>query len=194
MKLYNILFLLTALFFTACSSPPANTANTTANITNTTANTANTANTMTAPIQSSIAASAVSPIDSLKAMNEAGRTKDTAALKRLVSKASLAMMEANAQKQNTTVDDLLSRGNTSNYEELPEMRNETITGGTATVELRDKTSENWRTMPLVMEDGVWKVAIDRFIATSMKQIPEEKKTPAGDSNKQAKTDKSKTNK
>jgi hypothetical protein len=128
-------------------------------------------------------------------MNEAGRVKNTAALKSIVSKASLAMMEANAKKQNTTVDDLLGRGNTEDYEELPEMRNETITGSTATVELKDKTADNWRTMPLVKEDGVWKVAIDKFIETRMKQAKEEmKKSASSNSNKQAKTDKSKTNK
>ena len=194
MKIYSILFLLIAPFLAACSSPPANTANTTTNttasVTNTVANTADT----TTQNQSPIAASAVSPIDSLKAMHEAGRVRNTVALKSLVSKATLAMMEANAKKQNTTVDELLNKSNTANYEELPEMRNETITGGTATVELKDKTSENWRTMPLVMEEGVWKVAIDKFIEARMKQAKEEMNNSASNSNKQMKTDKSKTNK
>ena len=96
------------------------------------------------------------------------------------------MMEENAKQQNSTVDELLKKDSGAPFEELPEMRNEKITGDAATVEVKDKNSEKWVTLPFVKEDGVWKVALDKFIQDAMKQMNEEMKMPAADnSNKQA---------
>lgn len=104
------------------------------------------------------------------------------------------MMEENAKSQNTTVDELLAKGSAAPFEELPVMRNEKIAGDTATVEVKDKSSEKWTTLPFVKEDGGWKVALDKFVEEMKKKMTEEMKTPAGNSNKTANTGKSKTDK
>jgi len=124
--------------------------------------------------------STVSPMDTMRALNEAARKKDTATLKSFVSKGTLSMMEENAKRQNSTVDELLKKDSGAPFEELPEMRNEKITGDAATVEVKDKNSEKWVTLPFVKEDGVWKVALDKFIQDAMKQMNEEMKMPAAD--------------
>ena len=143
--------------------------------------------------QTPSASSAVSPMDTMKALNEAARNKDNATLKNLVSKGTLALMEENAKQQNTTVDALLAKGSGAPFEKLPEMRNEKITGETATVEVKDKSAEKWTTLPFVKEDGVWKVALDKFMQDAMRQMTEQMKKPA-DSNKTANTAKTKTDK
>jgi len=169
MKIYFILIITLCVLMAACSSPSAN-----------------------AP-QSQPSAT-VSPMETMKALNEAARSKDTATLKNLVSRGTLTMMEENAKSQNTTVDELLAKGSAAPFEELPVMRNEKIAGDTATVEVKDKSSEKWTTLPFVKEDGGWKVALDKFVEEMKKKMTEEMKTPAGNSNKTANTGKSKTDK
>lgn len=170
MKIYFlIVFTLFALMSAACSSPSAN-----------------------APQNQSAAAG--SPTATMKTLNEAARNKDNATLKNLVSKGTLALMEENAKQQNTTVDALLAKGSAASFEELPEMRNETITGETATVEVKDKSAEKWTTLPFVKEDGVWKVALDKFMQDAMRQMTEQMKKPAADSNKTANAAQTKTDK
>ena len=172
MKIYFVVIIAVCALAAACSSPSSN-----------------------SPQNQSLSAlAAVSPTETMKALNEAARNKDNATLKNLVTKGTLALMEQNAKQQNTTVDALLAKGSGASFEELPEMRNEKITGETATVEVKDKSAEKWTTLPFAKEDGIWKVALDKFMQETMKQMTEQMKAPAGNSNKTANTDKSRSNK
>lgn len=112
---------------------------------------------------------AMTPTETMKALNEASRTKDAETIKKLVSKGTLDMLEISAKRQNTTVDELLKQDKGAPFKELPEMRNEKITGDTATVEVKNNSARGWETLPFVKEDGIWKVAIDKFMEDVMQK-------------------------
>jgi len=102
------------------------------------------------------------PTDVMKTLYEASKTKDVEAVKKSISKGTLALFEESAKAQNTTVDELLRKDEGAPFKELPEMRNEKIEGDTATIELKSMTTNNWETVPFVKEDRIWKLALDKF--------------------------------
>ena len=118
---------------------------------------------------------ALSPTETMKALNEAANKKDSEAIKKLVSQGTLDLLEQSAQQQKTTVDELLKRDEGAPFQELPETRNEKITGETATIEIKNNATNDWETMPFVKENGVWKIALDKFLDDAMKRMNEEMK-------------------
>lgn len=164
MKIYSITFLISALFLTACSSSqPTNTATNSA--VNSTANSTTSTNKATVNTAQSAPPKVIaqSPTDAMKALNEASKTNDAAAIKGLVSKGTLALLEKNAQEKNTTVDELLQRDESMPFEDIPEMRNEKITGDKATLEIKNTLSGQYSTVPFVKEDGSWRIAFDIYL-------------------------------
>lgn len=124
----------------------------------------------------------LSPTETMKALNEASRKKDVETIKKLVSKGTLELLEQSAQRQETTVDELLRRDEGAPFQELPETRNEKISGDTATIEIKNNATNDWETMPFVKENGVWKIALDRFMEDVMQRMNEEmKELPANPS-------------
>jgi hypothetical protein len=138
----------------------------------------------------------MSPTETIKALNEASKTKDVETIKKLVSKNTLALLEKAAQAQNITVDELLKKDNGAPFQELPETRNEKITGDTATLEIKNTATNDWETLPFVKEDGAWKVAFDIFVEDVKKRITEQMNKPPADapiSNDSGETKKPETN-
>ena len=179
MKIYSIIFIISAFILTACSSSQSNnTAANTANAINTANSAVNAANVTVQNLPPEQKPSTVSPTETMKAMNEAAKAKNPAALKLVISKGTLALIEKNAQEQGTTVEELLSRDEDAPFQETPEMRNEKITGNRATVELKNTRSGEWSTLPFVKEDGVWKVAMDEYLENVRKQMTEQMNDPA----------------
>jgi len=127
------------------------------------------------------------PSDTLRALNEASKKKDADGIKKLLSKGTLELLEKNASTQKTTSADLLTRENGAPFRELPEIRGEKIEGETAVVEVKsDMRSENDK-IPLVKEDGEWKVALDKYAEEARKRFTEEmNKSPNPESNNPAK--------
>ena len=117
----------------------------------------------------------LSPTETMRALNDAAKKKDAEAIKKLVSKGTLDLLEQSAQQQKTTVDELLKRDEGAPFQELPETRNEKITGETATIEIKNNATNDWELMPFVKENGVWKIALDRFLDDAMKRMNEEMK-------------------
>jgi hypothetical protein len=80
-----------------------------------------------------------SPTATMTAFFEAGKKKDPDGFKRTLSKGSLDLMESFAKAQNKTLDDALKSGMASpeaaEQSQTPAMRNEKITGDTATLEV-----------------------------------------------------------
>ena len=107
-------------------------------------------------------APAMSPIAAYKAFQEANRRKDYEAVKRSFSKASLEMITEEAKKQNKTLDEFVKQ-QTDRARNDEEVSNEKINGDTATIELKDKDGTSSITLPMVIEDGAWKIAYDRFM-------------------------------
>ncbi|MGC2236859.1 MAG: nuclear transport factor 2 family protein [Pyrinomonadaceae bacterium] len=133
-------------------------------------------------------ASQRTPTETLKALNEASKKKDPAAIKKLLSKGTLVLLDNAALSANTTSDELLKKDDGAPFQELPEIRGEKIEGDTAIVMVKnDVTSEN-ENIPLVKEDGEWKVALDKYLDELKQRFTEEMnkvkdaETPASNSN------------
>lgn len=197
MKNYTIAILISSVIFTACGTPAptntnsANAANSAQN--QTAANTNSNANSTANSIANSTAPSALSPTETMKALNEAAKKKDTAAIKKFVSKGTLALMEDRAKEQGTTLDELLKSDEGTPFDELPEMRNENIVGEKATLEVKDTSEDEWTTLPFVKEDGVWKIALDEYVEELEQRMLEEMKKPPAKTGKETGADKKETN-
>lgn len=94
------------------------------------------------------------PAESFKAFYEAAKKKDASSIKRMVSKRMLAELEAQAKKENKTLDEYLV--SVELPATMPEARNEQIEGDTASVEFKMR-GELWRAIKFVREDGAWKL-------------------------------------
>ena len=167
-----------ALLVAGCSKTDnANSSN--ASSTNKTSTTTNTSTTSS----TSSSSTAASPTAAYKAFQEANKRKDYAAVKSRFSKASLEMLTQEAKNQNKTLDefvkDQVDKGTSDE-----EVVNEKIDGDSATVDLKDKNSSI--TLPMVKEDGEWKIAYDRFLKQMQeafdKMSKEGAKPPASNQN------------
>lgn len=174
MKIYTVILTVLAAFAViACSkTEPAN-------------QPPNTANTAVQPNQAIVetqpAQPALSPSDTLKALNEASKKKDTGAIKSYLSNGTLALLEESAAKQKQQVDDLLKEDGSAPFYELPKILGEKVEGETATVEVENAMTKAAEKIPFVKENGVWKVAIDVYLKNLEAEI--EKESETSDSNK-----------
>jgi predicted Rossmann fold nucleotide-binding protein DprA/Smf involved in DNA uptake len=103
------------------------------------------------------------PTDALKAYIDAASRKDVAAMKSHLSQGTLKLMEDGAKAMNKNLDDMLKEESGQMPPEAANIKysNEKVTGDTATV---DMTAQGQTaTMPLVKENGEWKLALDKFI-------------------------------
>jgi len=112
------------------------------------------------------------PSATFKTFFEAQQRKDVAGMKQVLSKTSLAMMEASAKQQGVTLDKMIQsqiENPSARIDKVPEMRNEKINGDSATVELRNEDANRWDTMYFVKEDGAWKIALDRTMEEMLRK-------------------------
>ena len=113
------------------------------------------------------------PTETYNALMEATRKKDPAEIKKLLSKGTLVQLENAALAQNTTSDELLRRDSIG-FEENPELVGEKIVSDTlAYVEIKNEITKENEQMPLVKEDGEWKVAIDLYLKELEKRFTED---------------------
>lgn len=83
---------------------------------------------------------------------------DIAGVKRYLSRESLQMMENIAKREGKTLDELFNEAARMDARKpQPAFGNESITGDTATVDIQTP-GQPALTMPLVKEDGEWKLA------------------------------------
>lgn len=112
-----------------------------------------------------------SPTATFKAFFEASKKKDSAAMKKTLSKGTVDMFEKLAKEQNKSFDEMLKGIDKDGKDEkMPETRNEKITGDTATLEVKNEKTEKWDTLPFVKENGEWKIALDKFIENMIKDL------------------------
>jgi hypothetical protein len=114
----------------------------------------------------------LSPTETMKALNEATKTKDVETVKKLISKGTLDLVGQSAKKQNTTVEELLKKDGGMPFQEF-EARNEKIEGDKAIIEVKNNALNSWEAIPFVKEDGIWKVALDVFYENLKKTDEEE---------------------
>ena len=113
------------------------------------------------------------PLDALKAYNQAIKEKDAAKIKNSLSKASLKMAQDEAGAQNISVDEIVGRETLySPIQTTVKIRNQKIAGETATIEVENSYG-TWDVVPFVKEDGRWKIAKERYADELMKQSQED---------------------
>ena len=113
------------------------------------------------------------PTETYNALMEATKKKDPAEIKKLLSKGTLVELEKAALAQNTTSDELL-RKDEIGVVENPELVGEKIVSDTlAYVEIKNEITKENERMPLVKEDGEWKVAIDLYLEELKKRFTED---------------------
>ncbi|MBA3694864.1 MAG: nuclear transport factor 2 family protein [Acidobacteria bacterium] len=140
----------------------------------------------------------VSPTDVLKTYIEASDRKDLAAVKQTFSKGTMKMYEDAAQKRQISIDEVIKDqfelASSAELKSKLELGKETIEGDTAMVEVKDNTTGNLERIPFVKEDGVWKVALDKFMEDLMNKMREEMNMPASNLTKPDGSNKSEVNK
>jgi hypothetical protein len=103
-----------------------------------------------------------SPSDTVLSYADAAKRKDVETVKSLLSKGSLEMFEAVAAVKGVTTDELLLNEAAAAPGAI-EIGNEVITGETATVEIKNFLTGKFDIrIPLVKEDGQWKLARDVY--------------------------------
>jgi hypothetical protein len=108
--------------------------------------------------QEASAADPSSPQATMTAYYEAGKRKDAAALKTLVSSSSLKALENPA----VPVERVLLGMVEEMPDAMPKVRNERIDGDRATLEAWNADTQAWDDVILVREDGAWKIAFDEM--------------------------------
>jgi hypothetical protein len=157
MKIYLLIAtVFTALLFSACGGDATNTTN--ANRANNAAPTNTNANVLTpqtpTPIATTNNAPTLTPV--YKAYCAAWVKKDEAALRKIYSSDTIEDFEKTMKADGIkTLADFLSDDKASN--ELCEVRNEKITGDTATAEVKTLGYPNGITAVFVKENGEWKL-------------------------------------
>ena len=97
------------------------------------------------------------PLETFKTYTKAIKAKDTAAMKTLLSAATLKMHEQEAKAQGVSVDDIVKRETLfGESQKSVEYRNEKIDGDKATLQVKTQYG-SWETVPFVREDGEWKI-------------------------------------
>ena len=103
-----------------------------------------------------------SPSDTVLSYADAAKRKDVETVKSLLSKGSLEMFEAVAAVKGVTIEELLLNEAAAAPGTI-EIGNEVINGETATVEIKNLLTGNFDIkIPLVKEDGQWKLARDVY--------------------------------
>jgi len=111
-----------------------------------------------------------SPTATFKAFVEAQKNKDVVGIKKRLSRKTLTMAENSALAQKKTVDEAIAEDfPAAQAQKTPEMRNEKITGDSATLEVQDAAGKEWQTIYFVKEDGDWKIALDKTIEELLKK-------------------------
>jgi len=97
------------------------------------------------------------PLETFKTYTKAIKKKDTAAMKVMLSDATIKMDEQEAKAQGIPLDDVLSRETLFiASQKSVEYRDEKINGDKATLQVKNSFG-SWETVPFVREDGVWKI-------------------------------------
>lgn len=112
------------------------------------------------------------PLETFKTYIKAIKQKDTAAMKVLLSAATMKMHAQQARAQSTTVDEIVARETLiSEGQKTVEFRDEKIEGDKATLEVKNSYG-TWETVPFVREEGDWKIDkqgyVDRMLEDAEK--------------------------
>ena len=110
------------------------------------------------------------PLETFKAYTKAIKQKDVAAMKALLSEASIKMHEQESRAQNLSVDEIIKRETLFGENQTSvEYRNEKVENDRATLEVKNAYSM-WEKVPFVRENGVWKIDKQGFAEQMMQEV------------------------
>jgi hypothetical protein len=103
------------------------------------------------------------PTATVRAYHDALIKKDGAAIKGMLTKDMIRILEENAKAMKISTDEAIKQ--TLTGAEAPpatfETRNEKINGNDATVEIKNEKTGAWDAVPLVKEESGWKIAFEK---------------------------------
>jgi hypothetical protein len=152
-----------------CKSGGNNNNNTgNANNTNATSNTAADKNT---PATTASKGDYSTPSAAVKTFYAAAKRNDLEGVKRSMSKKTMEMLEKSAAVDKKSVNEVL-RDSLKDAVPAndPEIRNEQITGDSATLDVKDDKMNDWESISLVKENGEWKIAQLDKMADAAKEL------------------------
>ena len=115
------------------------------------------------------------PFETLQTYTQAIKKKDVAKMRALLSKGSIKMAEEQAKAQNIPVDEVILRETLfSPDQKTLKFRNEKIDGDNATIEVENPFG-TFDKVPFIKEDGIWKIAKEKFAEEMIKQAEEDEK-------------------
>ncbi|MBA2493344.1 MAG: nuclear transport factor 2 family protein [Acidobacteria bacterium] len=131
-----------------------------------------------------------SPTETLKTYIEASDRKDIATIKQTFSKGTIKMYEDAAQKGQISVDEVikgqLELTSDNKFSSNIESGEEKIEGDAASIEVKNKITGYSEVIPFVKEEGVWKIALDKFMQDMVEKQKQAMPAPtSSDSNNQA---------
>jgi hypothetical protein len=115
-------------------------------------------------IMSASPVAGVSPTLAYQSFCDAWNQNDIAAMKSNVSTGSIALGTKLAESRGISLDQMVAevRRELPPLSLSPQMRNEKVTGNTATLEVMDQPNRPWSVMYFVKEEGAWKVDLERL--------------------------------
>ncbi len=113
---------------------------------------------------------AQTPSEAYRMLFAAVKSQDPAKIKSMLSKGSMGLAEMASGQQKKPVEEIIKNGfsETTFADNYPQMRDERIKGDFAAVEVFNETRKQWDDVPLVKEDGSWKVAFGDQMGGSYK--------------------------
>ena len=116
-----------------------------------------------------------SPFETLQTYVQAIKKKDVKKMRALLSKASIKMAEDQAKAQNIPVDEAILRETLFSPElKTLKFHNEKIDGDNASIEVENPFGSFDR-IPFIREDGIWKIAKEKYAEEMIKQAEEDEK-------------------
>lgn len=97
-------------------------------------------------------------------------------MKQLYSRRSLEMFSSQAKEQGKTLDDvLLNQRTTTIARTAIELRNQMVDGANGTLEVMAMKGGRWEKVYFILENGQWKIAMDRYMEEMIRQVEESTK-------------------
>jgi hypothetical protein len=102
-----------------------------------------------------------SPTAAYNQLYAAVKSKNTDAIREMMSKTTQEFAASVGQRQNTPVEKVYENGFTATTfsEKLPEIRDERINGSNGAVEVWNSKESKWEDLPFVKEESGWKLAV-----------------------------------
>lgn len=109
-----------------------------------------------------------SPTDAYKKLYAAVKSKDTEAIKKMLTKKTLELGVVQSQRNKKPIEQVYENGLTATTfsDTLPNIRDERIKDDMGSLEVWNSKESKWEDLPFMKEDGGWKLAVGDLFAGS----------------------------